>query len=202
MRRRWAPRKLTAQQALDIHLLARSGLFYQQELAAAYGISRSNVSLLMHRKRWQWLFEREKEQLMSKVEIEQVELDELYARMAKLEKANAPPAPFKSNYVRPPNPLDRASMSKETMAEFAKAIPEELAADLRADLARGNPLQQSPAQLTPDRGGGRGEIRGTGWAAERKIESPPGISLADRLMDMQDQIDRADLQRRLALSKE
>jgi hypothetical protein len=81
-------------------------------------------------------------------------------------------------------------MDRETMRDLAAAIPDTLARDLHADLARGNPINQSVAQLTPDRSG----------TPERKIEPPPGIDLMDKIMDQADAQDRADLQRRLARS--
>jgi hypothetical protein len=190
--------RLTAEEALEVYHLARSRRYSQREIADGYGISQSEVSLIHNRARWRWLLEG-KENSMPKVEIEQVELDELKARLAKLEKAAAPPAPIKSEPYQPIYYTSGASMDAETKRDLAKAIPDDLARDLHADLARGNPITASPSQLTPDRGGGeRVEIRrGTGWQEERKLETPPGIALADRLMDMQDAIDRADLQRRL-----
>jgi transcriptional regulator with XRE-family HTH domain len=47
--------KLTPEQALDVHLLARSKRYWQRELAEAFGISQSEVSLIEHRRRWRWL---------------------------------------------------------------------------------------------------------------------------------------------------
>jgi predicted XRE-type DNA-binding protein len=48
--------KLTAEQVIDIYLLARSKRYWQRELAEAFGISQSEVSLIEHRRRWHHLF--------------------------------------------------------------------------------------------------------------------------------------------------
>jgi hypothetical protein len=196
--------RITAQQAIEIYHLARSGRCYQWQIAEAYGVSQSAVSLIRNCARWRWLLADEKENVMSDTDDLKAEIDKLKLRQAELEAklAGARAAPIKREPYRPIDHTARATMGAGTIRDFAKTIPDDLARDLRADLARGSPLQQSPAQLTPDRGGGRVEIRGTGWQTERKLEPPQGIALADRLVDMQDQIDRADLQRRLARSKE
>jgi predicted XRE-type DNA-binding protein len=194
--------KLRAEQVLDVYLLARSGLFYQRELAVAFGISRPQVSNIMHRKQWQHLWnEQEGIGTMAKVEIEETDLEELKARIAKLEKASAPSAPtFKREPYAPIDYTAGATMDRETKRDLARAIPDDLARDLRADLARGNPINQSVAQLTPDRGRAQVEIRGSGWANPNPLTTPAGLDICDRLVDMQDKIDKADLQRRLARS--
>jgi hypothetical protein len=198
------PLKLTPAEALDVYLLARSGLFYQREVGEVYGISQSAVSLIAHRRRWQWLLENQKEPAMSDDDL-RAEIDKLKTRQAELEAklagAGEPPAPAKSEPYQPIDYTSRASMGAETMRDLASAIPDSLARDLRADLARGNPVTQSPAQLVKG-GGERVQIeRGTGWAAPNPITPPAGVPIMDRLMDMQDAIDKADLQRRLAGSK-
>jgi hypothetical protein len=135
-------------------------------------------------------------------------VDDLRAEIAALKKRQTeleakiaegkPPAPFKSEPYQPRDYTAGASMDRETKRELAKAIPDDLARDLRADLARGNPITQSPAQLTPDRDGGRVQIqRGSGWAEPNPLSAPPGVQIMDRLMDMQDAIDKRDLARRL-----
>jgi transcriptional regulator with XRE-family HTH domain len=198
--------KLTCEQALDIHLLARSKRYWQRELAEAFGVSQSHVSLIEHRRRWQWLLPDNNEgNEMSNEEFE-ARLAASEKRVAELERQlrGEQPAPqFKPEPYRPIDYTAGASMDRETKRDLATAIPDDLARDLRADLARGNPITQSVAQLTPDRDGGRVQIqRGSGWAPERKLEPPPGIAVMDRLMDMQDAIDKADLERRLARTKE
>ena len=121
---------------------------------------------------------------------------------AKLEDAGKPAAPFKREPHERIDYTARASMDGETMRDLAKAIPDSLARDLHADLARGNPVTQSQSLLSQDRVGGRVEIRGSGWAAPNPITPPPGVEICDRIMDAADAQDRADLARRLARTKE
>jgi len=40
---------------------------------------------------------------------------------------------------------------------------------------------------------GTNAVRGTGWAREIPLSNPPGVALADKLMDEQDRRDRAEL---------
>jgi hypothetical protein len=140
-----------------------------------------------------------KDDLATKLVALEKRAADLEAQLAKIATPPVPPAPFKSEPHQPVDYTRGASMDRETMRDLAAAIPDTLARDLHADLARGNPINQSVAQLTPDRSGV--EIRrGSGWAPERKIEPPPGIDLMDKIMDQADAQDRADLQRRLARS--
>jgi hypothetical protein len=195
--------KLSAQEALAVFRLAWSGLFWQREIADAYGVSQSQVSLIMHKREWRCLWKPEGTGTMAKIEIEQSDLDELKARVAELEKAREPAAPIKPAPRRAWDPTARIAMPKSAVSAMAAAAPDKLMADLRADALKPNPVTQSVAQLTPDRGGGRVQIeRGTGWAAPNPMTPPAGVALCDRLVDMQDAIDKADLQRRLARSKE
>jgi hypothetical protein len=195
--------KLTAEQVIDIHLLARSKQYWQREIAEEFGVTQSHVSLIEHRRRWRWLFYNSEGNPMNEDEL-RAELDALKKRQseleAKLAEADKPPEPFKREPYQPIDYTRGASMDRETKRDLATAIPDSLARDLRADLARGNPISQSQAMLTPDRGGRGVEIRGTGYRDAIPLAAPPGVALADRLMDMQDKIDKADLQRRLARS--
>jgi hypothetical protein len=131
-----------------------------------------------------------KDDLATKLVALEKRAADLEAQLAKIATSPVPPAPFKSEPHQPVDYTRGASMDRETMRDLAAAIPDTLARDLHADLARGNPINQSVAQLTPDRSG----------TPERKIEPPPGIDLMDKIMDQADAQDRADLQRRLARS--
>jgi hypothetical protein len=121
---------------------------------------------------------------------------------AKLAEADKPPAPFKAEPYQPRDWTAGATMDRETKRELAKSFPADLVRDLRSDALKPNPVTgTSQAQLSQDHGGGRVQIqRGTGWQEPNPLGAPPGVALADRLMDMQDAIDKADLQRRLARS--
>jgi hypothetical protein len=195
--------KLTPEQALDVHLLARSKRYWRRELAEAFGISQSEVSLIEHRRRWRWLLSNEGNEMTD----DKTKDAEFEARLAASEKRVAEleaklrgerPAPFKPEPYQPRDYTAGASMDADTKRELAKSFPADLVRDLRADAFKPNPVTgTSQAQLTKG-GNDRVQIqRGTGWQDERKIEPPPGVALADRLMDMQDAIDKADLQRRL-----
>jgi cell division protein FtsB len=174
--------KLTAEQALDIHLQARSGQYWQREIAERFDVSQSEVSLLMHRRRWRFLFYNSDGNPMSEDELKaeldrlKAEKEELAARIAKLEKVGEPPAPFKAEPYQPRDWTAGATMDRETKRELAKAIPPDLARDLRADLARGNPIHQSVAQLTPpDRPGQVQIARGTNIVDPRPDDPPHGL---------------------------
>jgi hypothetical protein len=174
--------KLTPEQALDIHLLARSKRYWQRELAEAFGVSQSEVSLIEHRRRWCWLLlDNEGNEMMTDKDAEFEErLAASEKRVAELEaklgEARKPAEPFKSEPYRPIDYTAGASMDAETKRDLATAIPDSLARDLRADLARGNPITQSQALLTPDRGGRGVEIRaGTNIVDPRPDDPPHGL---------------------------
>jgi hypothetical protein len=174
--------KLTPEQVVDIHLLARSKRHLQREIAEEFGVTQSAVSLIMHRRRWCWLFYNKEGNPMSEDELKaeldrlKAEKEELAARIAKLEKVGEPPAPFKAEPYQPRDWTAGATMDRETKRELAKAIPPDLARDLRADLARGNPIHQSVAQLTPpDRPGQVQIARGTNIVDPRPDDPPHGL---------------------------
>jgi hypothetical protein len=193
--------KLTAEQALDIYLLMRSKRYWQRELAEAFAISQSAVSLIMHRRRWCTTIEEltmtdknaEFEERLAASEKRVAELE------AKLSEARKPAEPFRREPMERIDYTAGATMDAETRRELAKAFPDSLARDLRDDaLNRPNPVTgATPAQLTQG-GNERVQIqRGTGWAEPNPLSAPPGVPIMDRLMDMQDKIDKADLARRL-----
>jgi hypothetical protein len=109
---------------------------------------------------------------MPKVEIEQVELDELKARLAKLEKASEPPEPFKREPVQPWDPTANFGMPRSAVQAMAAAVPDALLADLKADALKPNPVTQSgSSQLSQV--GERVQIqRGSGWQEPNPLRSP------------------------------
>jgi hypothetical protein len=124
---------------------------------------------------------------------------ELSDRIAKLE-AKANPEPF---VPEPRQPIDYTagmSMPANAIAAMVAAVPSSLMSDLRADALKPNPVTHGRPQSEPSR------ERGTGWVNPQPIQSPPGVALADRLMDEQDKLDRAERARAFArasaLSKE
>jgi DNA-binding transcriptional regulator LsrR (DeoR family) len=76
--------KLTAEQVIDIHLQARSGQWWQREIAERFGITQSEVSLLLHRRRWRELFYNNEGNPMSEDELK-AELEALKKRQGELE---------------------------------------------------------------------------------------------------------------------
>src|SRR5690242_6870294 len=88
--------KLTAEQVIDIYLLARSKRHLQREIAEEFGVTQSHVSLIEHRRRWRWLFYNNEGNPMNEDEL-RAELDALKKRQgeleAKLAEADKPPAP-------------------------------------------------------------------------------------------------------------
>jgi hypothetical protein len=128
------------------------------------------------------------------------ELAALKARVAELERAK-PPEPFKPDpdYV-PPSPfrlLDRVSMPAGVMREMADAMPDAMVRDIFRDARTPQTLAPLSADVRPRLPQGPRE--------PTPLSNPPGIAIADRLMDAQDQRDRAELiereAKRLALAK-
>jgi hypothetical protein len=97
----------------------------------------------------------------------------------------------------------RDGMPASFVDDLAGAVPDKLAAELRADALKPNPVTQcGSSQLSQDRGGAQ-VVRGTGYRDAVPLGPPPGVPIMDRLLDMQDRIDKADLKRRLgATAKE
>jgi len=121
------------------------------------------------------------------------ELAALRARVAELEarveaRAN-PPAPPKfeavaSGPTTTELAMSRASLSREAMRAMVDAVPDaEVRGILRDGRATQNlrPLAEANARPRP---------AATGW--EAPLSPPPGISLIDRQLDVQDAKDRAE----------
>ena len=127
---------------------------------------------------------------------------ELNDRIAKLEEAAKPPKPFKSEWRGPIDYTAGMSMGPSAMQAMVDCS-RSFMADLRADARKPNPIQasQSPITSTPS-AQSQPQRKGTGWVEERPLGNPPGVALADRLMDHQDKIDKAELiERELKLAK-
>ena len=123
------------------------------------------------------------------------ELDDLKKRVAELEKAAKPAEPFVPGPRFQFDPTAGASMPPSAMLDLVKGVPESVMRGIRADAMKPNPVTEassSPVRSTPA-AQSQPQKRGSGWAPERPLESPPGVGLADRLMDHQDKIDKAEL---------
>jgi hypothetical protein len=120
------------------------------------------------------------------------ELEALRAELAELKEKMKPKAPFVSDYV-PPSPnrfLDRASMSPEATRIMVEAVGDGMV----RDIVNGNraPTQLAPLASPPVGPRVADEDR-SGWREPAPLSNPPGVAIADRLMDAQDARDRAEL---------
>ena len=113
------------------------------------------------------------------------------ARVEELERKAKPPEPFVLKEEDRPrfDPLARASMSPQVMRDMVRAVGD--------DVVRGIVDGRAPAALAPladaaARPRVAQEDR-SGWRTAQALSNPPGVAQADRLMDAQDQRDRADL---------
>jgi hypothetical protein len=190
--------KLTPEQALDVHLLARSKRHFQWQIGEAFGISQSEVSLIEHCRRWCWLLlDNEGNEMMTDKDAEFEErLAASEKRVAELEAKlqGEPPEPFKRE--PPARPIDYTAnfgMPRSTVQAMAAAVDDKLMGDLRSDALKPNPVTgTSQAQLTKG-GNDRVQIqRGSGWVDAKPLTSPPGLNYVDQQLDAQDRIDAAE----------
>jgi hypothetical protein len=179
--------KLTCEEVLDIYVLGHSKRYLQREIAQAFGVTQSAVSLIVHRRRWQWLLLNE-EAMTDKTKDEewQTKLAAAQATIAKLIAARREEARL------------RQSPTRQAHREMAEAVPTELVQDVAFDLRRG---VSEPSSILPQPSQPQVK-RGSGWVDPNPLTQPPGISLLDKLVDMQDAIDKRDLAQRLARGKE
>jgi hypothetical protein len=95
------------------------------------------------------------------------------------------PAPSKQ---QPVNYLDYVSMSPEALRDLARAVPDRMVSDILRD-NRASPVEAAepskPVKM------------GSGWQEPTPLSAPPGIELADRLVDAQDARDKVEMVRRL-----
>jgi hypothetical protein len=120
------------------------------------------------------------------------ENDALKDRLAKLEEQVNPP-PRKQSYSAPYDYTAGATMPASALRAMINAVPDALMNELRGDARRPNPVNP-PTQSQPT----TQVQRGSGWRDEVPISSPPGIAICDRMVDAQDQLDRAELAMKLA----
>src|SRR6476659_870244 len=113
--------------------------------------------------------------------------DDLRARITQLEnRINPPPRPPSTH--QPMDYTANASMPASAMKAMIDAVPDAVMKGIRADAQKPNPVTgYSTAQPTNQ------VQRGSGWAKPIPVEPPPGVAIADRLMDRQDEIDKAEL---------
>jgi hypothetical protein len=115
----------------------------------------------------------------------------LEAKVEELERKAKPPAPFKSDYV-PPSPnrlIDRISMPPSAMADLVNCVGD---GTIKEIVKSGGVavLQSTTTTPTPTR---VAEQNRSGWRDAQPLSNPPGVAIADRLVDAQDARDRAEL---------
>jgi hypothetical protein len=134
------------------------------------------------------------------------EIAALKARVAELERANKPPLEGKAMEQAVKEHMDRlhraaearmsraSAFSADQIAAFDAAAPRAVVEDLRRHGTVQSPSAAGSSGLTTKVSSNAG-IPGsnTGWRDAPPLTSPPGVALADRLMDAQDARDRHEL---------
>jgi hypothetical protein len=119
----------------------------------------------------------------------------LKAEMEELKRAKAPPdlkTLVDAASTPPPNPfrhIDQQGMSKETMAEMVRAVGSET---IRGIVKSGGVgvLQSTATTPTPTPVSAQNT---SGWREATPLGPPPGINHVDRLCEVADARDRAEL---------
>jgi hypothetical protein len=126
-------------------------------------------------------------------------VEQLERKIEQLTRPKAPPK-FEAGQSGPTTTqlaISRVGMSAEVVREMAKATPDGLMREIVGGSA--------PAQLTPlSEGNARPRVAQedrSGWRNATPLSSPPGVAIADRLMDAADAVDRVELAQRLARQK-
>ena len=136
-----------------------------------------------------------------KLEALRIKVEQQEAELKKLRDQINPPK--SEPYVMPRfDPTEGMSMPRSAMQAMIDASSSYMA-DLRADARRPNPVTEASSSTVRGTPTAQSQPqRGTGWRDEIPLSSPPGVELADRLMDHQDAKDRAELiERELKLAK-
>jgi hypothetical protein len=126
--------------------------------------------------------------------------DELAALKREVEELKAKlsppkPEPFKPQPHQQYDPTAGMGMPPSALKAMVDAVPH----NFMRDVVRDNRGPSTPTGMIPraQSTGGSGPANvagsGTGWSAATPLSPPPGVAQADRLMDAQDQRDRAEL---------
>jgi hypothetical protein len=87
---------------------------------------------------------------------------------------------------------DGMSMPPSAVAKMTEVVGDQLMKDIVKDLRKG---RAEPGWFKPT--GAPPVERGTGWVKPLKHSDPSGQRYVDQMMDVQDALDRRDLERRL-----
>ena len=138
---------------------------------------------------------------MSELEKLKAQNAELADRIAKLEEAAKPP-PKSEPFVMPRiDYTEGMSMPRNAMQAMIDAVPESVMQGIRADARKPNPVTTGSSQIKSTPSALSQPQRKGGWIEPRPLEPPPGVAIADRLVDAQDEIDRAELALKLAKAR-
>jgi hypothetical protein len=118
------------------------------------------------------------------------ELEDLKRRVAELEAAAKPKPAFVRQPVERFDPTANMGLPRSVVEEMARAVPDGLVREVVAEQRRSVSLPS----VGPEQG-----RRGTGWVEPKPLASPPGIAHCDRMVDVQDAVDRAALAKRLGV---
>jgi hypothetical protein len=117
----------------------------------------------------------------------------LTEKLAELEQRVPKPAePAKAFVPGPRGPstselaMANVSMPASAMDDLVRAVPDGLMRDVAGDAHRNSALRSLGAEPAP-------KPRGSGCLEPAPLSNPPGVGLADRLMDAQAAKDRAEL---------
>jgi hypothetical protein len=131
------------------------------------------------------------------------EIEELKKEVAALKNAlsgkedkSEPKKEFKPQPYQQYDPTAGMSMPRSALEAMIAAEPRGFMAGVVRDNRAPGPGNQSAIPSTasgprPSAGDGKG------WVEPRPLGPPPGVAQADRLMDHQDKLDRAELARKL-----
>jgi hypothetical protein len=84
-------------------------------------------------------------------------------------------------------------MPQSAVKAMTDVVDDKLAREIVSDLRSG--VGEPGGFLGPEKP--RAKERGSGWQAPSPLESPPGVAICDQMMDVQDALDKRDLEKRL-----
>jgi hypothetical protein len=114
-----------------------------------------------------------------------LEIEALKERIAKLEDAAKPKAPFKPEPMPQRDLTERASMPPSALRAMAEAIPSVMVREIVSGGLADQTLKPLATNVRPS-------VGRSGWLNPAPLDVP-GIALADKLVDAQDARDRAEL---------
>lgn len=87
----------------------------------------------------------------------------------------------------------KGCVPQSAMDDLIKAVPDKVCHEIVQDLRTAG--RSEPGFLPPSKG--PAPVRGSGWTKPMEHNSPSGLRYVDQLCDLQDALDRRDLEKRL-----